>query len=238
MIKAVLFDLDGTLLPMDTDVFLQEYLKLLSQATASFIEPEIFVSELMAATYKMIANREPDMTNEAVFIREFFSATGLDPAIMMPVFEKFYKTDFCRLAEFFSPDPLVPALVEATMNKYKVVIATNPVFPEIAIRERLRWVGIDEFPFTLVTSYENMHYCKPQVEYYLEITEKIKIKPEECLMVGNDVDEDLVAGKIGMKTFLVDTYLINRSNRDYAADYQGSLKDFYTFINSEGKKFE
>ncbi|NLL18909.1 MAG: HAD family hydrolase [Clostridia bacterium] len=235
MIKAVLFDLDGTLLPMDTDLFLQEYLKLLSQTTAPYIEPEHFVSELMAATFKMIANREPDKTNEAVFIHEFFSATGLDPAIMMPVFEKFYQTDFCRLAEFFNPDPLVPTIIESTMGKYKVVIATNPVFPEIAIKERLRWLGIDSFAFALITAYENMHFCKPHVEYYLEIAEKIEVKPEECLMVGNDVDEDLVAGKIGMQTFLVDTYLINRTNRDYVTNYQGSLKDFYTFITAEEK---
>lgn len=230
MFKAVLFDLDGTLLPMDTDLFLEQYLKLLSQATAPYIKPELFVPKLLEATYKMVANKDPGKTNEQVFIEEFFAATDLEPEIMMPVFKKFYQRDFCRLAEVCTPEPIVPLLVREALAKYITVIATNPVFPHIAIKERLRWVGIADLPFALITSYENMHYCKPHLEYYLEILEAINVKPEECLMVGNDVGEDLVAREIGMKTFLIDSHLINRCNRDYETDYQGSLRDCLDLI--------
>lgn len=230
MFKAVLFDLDGTLLPVDTDTFLQVYLRLLSQATAPYIKPEVFVPKLLEATYKMVADKDPGKTNEQVFLEEFFAGIDLEPEVLMPVFERFYQTDYCSLADFCTPEPLVPLLVKEALARCKTVIATNPVFPYIAVEERLRWVGIAGLPYALITSYENMHYCKPHLEYYLEILEAIKVEPQECLMVGNDVDEDLVVREIGMKTFLIDSHLINRTNRHYETDYQGSLRDCFDFI--------
>ena len=33
--------------------------------------------------------------------------------------------------------------------------------------------------------------------------QKLNVSPEECLMVGNDVSEDMIAETIGMKVFLI-----------------------------------
>lgn len=225
MFKAILFDLDGTLLPVDTDLFLQEYLKLLSKYTAPYMEPEPFVAKLMEATFHMIADTNPHKTNEQVFMEKFFTLTGLKPDVMMPVFDSFYATEFCRLEKVCAVNPMAPKLVEQALKKAKVVIATNPVFPLVAVKERLRWIGIAGVPFDLITSYEIMHYCKPHLEYYWEIIDRIGVEPQECLMVGNDVDEDLVARQIGMKTFLVEQYLINRTGRDFETDFRGTLED-------------
>lgn len=225
MFKAVLFDLDGTLLPIDTDQFLQEYLQLLSRFTAPYMEPEAFVAHLMAATFEMINDKDPEKTNEQVFMEKFFALTGLVPEVMMPVFDRFYATEFCRLKKICPANPVVPELIEAARKLGKVVIATNPVFPLPAIQERLRWIGIADVPFDLITSYEIMHFCKPHLEYYQEIVELIGVNPADCLMVGNDVDEDLIARELGMKTFLVENYLINRTGRDFTTDYRGTLED-------------
>jgi len=110
------------------------------------------------------------------------------------------------------------------------VLATNPLFPLIAIKERMRWAGVSEFDFALITSYEEMHACKPNLEYYREICAKIKVPARNCLMVGNDVEEDLIAQKIGMQTFLVEDYLLNRHDLPINADYRGSLKELYQFV--------
>lgn len=225
LFKAILFDLDGTLLPVDTDLFLQEYLQLLSKYTASYMEPEPFVTKLMEATFHMITDTNPLKTNEQVFMEKFFALTGLDPDVMMPVFDSFYAKEFCQLEKICGDNPIAPKLVEQAMKLGKVVIATNPVFPLMAIKERLRWIGIADAAFDLITSYETMHFCKPHLEYYWEIIDRIGVEPQDCLMVGNDVDEDLIVRKIGMKTFLVEPYLINRTGRDFETDFRGTLED-------------
>ncbi|HHW06514.1 MAG TPA: HAD family hydrolase [Clostridia bacterium] len=230
MFKAILFDLDGTLLPVDTDEFLQEYLKLLSMFTAPYMEPDTFVRHLLEATFCMIGDKDPGKTNEQVFMEKFFALTGLLPEVMKPVFDRFYVTEFCRLREICPANPLVPKIVEAAKRQGKVVIATNPVFPLQAIRERLRWIGIADVAFDLITSYEIMHFCKPHIEYYREIVELIGVDPADCLMVGNDVDEDLIARELGMKSFLVEDYLINRTGRDFITDYRGTLADCLAFL--------
>ena len=68
--------------------------------------------------------------------------------------------------------------------------------------------------FDDITTYENSRHCKPNPAYYLEVTARMQVRPENCLMVGNDVTEDMVAERLGMRTFLVTDCLINRENRD------------------------
>ncbi|MFW5991589.1 MAG: HAD family hydrolase [Halanaerobiaceae bacterium] len=77
-----------------------------------------------------------------------------------------------------------------------------------------------------------MHYCKPHPGYYREILHKLSLTPEECIMVGNDVQEDMVAGDLGFKTYLVTDYLINRNQNSTNCDWQGSLEELYNvFLN-------
>jgi FMN phosphatase YigB (HAD superfamily) len=113
---------------------------------------------------------------------------------------------------------------------YSVVIATNPLFPLKAIHHRIRWAGFEPSEFDYVSHYEKNHYCKPQIKFYEEILADIYKNPEECMMVGNDVQEDLVAGKLGLKTFLIKDHLLHRTEEEIAADYQGSYVDFYEFV--------
>jgi FMN phosphatase YigB (HAD superfamily) len=114
-----------------------------------------------------------------------------------------------------------------------MVLATNPLFPRIAIEERIRWAGIDPDAFSLITAFEDMHYCKPQIEYYREILEIINKRPEQCLMVGNDAEEDMIARILGMKTFLLDAHLIKRAKALPPVDYMGGYSDLYNFVQNE-----
>lgn len=228
-IKAVLFDLDGTLLQVDMyRDFLPAYLKRISGVVADRIPPERFVKKLMAATDAMVRNDDAGRTNREVFIDHFFSDIDEQPDEMMPVFDRFYEEQFDSLRPLTRCEPEARGVVQAAIKGgYDVVVATNPVFPRIAIERRLVWAGVDDLPFTLVTTYENMHYCKPNPNYFREIVDHVGCKPGEALMVGNDVEEDLVAAEVGLKTFLVaNEFTVQRNEtRKFASTYEGTMAE-------------
>jgi len=224
--KALLFDLDGTLLGMDWRVFISEYLKSLSAQFVDLMEPEVFSTRLMAATQVMVDSQDPSKTNEETFIDAFFAGLEVTPEELMPRFDAFYLNQFPKLARYTEAIPEARDVILAALDLgLMVVVATNPVFPKEAIFERMRWAKIEDLPFRLVTSYEFMHYCKPHQTYYREILDILGLAPNDCLMVGNDVEEDLPAGLLGMKTFLADRYLISRGELCYEPDGRGSLLD-------------
>lgn len=226
MLKTLLFDLDGTLLDLDMDTFLPQYFSALSNKVAHVVCSITFKKELLDATYQMIASVDPAKTNEEVFMEEFFKRMEVSPSVLLPLFDEFYKTDFPKLARFSRLRPearnLITWGVEAGLD---IVIATNPVFPATAIWERLRWAGVDDFEYKLVTTYEIMHFCKPNVMYYEEILKMIDRSPEECMVIGNDPVEDLAASCLGIKTFLVNDPTMSGKDSEYTPDYRGELED-------------
>lgn len=233
--KVILFDLDGTLLPLDTDEFIENYMKMLSWEMKALIPPDLFVKKLWDSTYAMINNTDPGKTNKEVFWENFFEGIECEREPVLSKIEDFYKNKFPELKKVMKQNPVSYSILkEAESLGFELVIATNPIFPEIAIRERLRWINAENFSFKLITTYENMHFTKPRLEYYEEILNIIGTNPEECLMVGNDVEEDLVASKLGIKTFLVTDYIINRKGIEPKPDYAGSLKDLLHFIKNTG----
>jgi FMN phosphatase YigB (HAD superfamily) len=216
---------------MNKQTFLKGYLEAVASRVAAHIPPREFIGHLLAATRAMIENTDPALTNREVFNREFFPRSGLIESAAGPVFERFYREDFPALAVLTRPTPTARHVLN-TARKYgaQLVIATNPVFPEIAIRERLRWAGVAGVPFRLVTTYEIMHFCKPNPLYYEEIAACLNTVPENCLMVGNDVEEDMVAGEVGMATYLVEDHLIRRGLYPCRPDYRGRLQDLVAFF--------
>ncbi|MCG0274813.1 MAG: HAD family hydrolase [Thermosediminibacteraceae bacterium] len=233
--KTLLFDLDGTLLPLDTDEFIENYIKMLSHEMKDLMPQDLFVKKLLDSTYAMINNTDPAKTNSEVFWEHFFQDLECDKSAVLSKIDEFYTKKFPSLKKVMRENPMsYHILKEAESLGFELVIATNPIFPEIAIRERLRWINAENFHYKLITTYENMHFAKPKVEYYEEILSITGAKPEECLMIGNDVDEDLIASKLGIKTFLVTDYLINRNNKEPKPDYAGSLNDLLNFIKSLG----
>lgn len=206
MIEAVLFDLDGTLLEIEIDRLLPPYIQLLAAELADYIPPDTFGDELMTAVAEMIGNTDHHHTNERVFWMAMERHTGVTADIVGELIERFYKEKFPTLKHVARRVDIANDVVqEIAQNVKTVVLATNPIFPEVAIRERLTWAGVNSDHFSLITSYEKMHACKPNSEYYREICALVGIRPENCLMVGNDYDMDIVpAAAIGMHTYLVD----------------------------------
>lgn len=229
--KAVLFDLDGTLLPMDQEVFVQLYLLELEQNGPKLgYGAEKLVQTVMAGFELMVAN-DGSMTNEERFWELFLAAYGGERAKHTEIFAKFYENEFSRVARGTSPTPLANEAVQVLKEKgYDLVLATNPVFPRVATLERMRWAGLNPQDFMYITTYENSTYAKPNPNYYREIMRIIDAKSEECLMVGNDVQEDMSAAELGAQVFLVTDDLINSAGEDVSSFPKGSRQQMLEFF--------
>jgi len=233
MFKAILFDLDGTLLKIDMDEFLQHYFKTMAEMAllSGYEKHRELVQQVFESTGVMIANRDPMLTNENVFKNHFFSFWPYARADFEPFFERFYQEGFPRLRHLCQPIAGVPELIQDLLHKkFKIAIATNAVFPLTALQQRLTWAGLEPAAFDLITSYEIMHFCKPHLEYYQEICDKLQVQPEDCLMVGNDMGEDMVAQKLGIKTYLIEDHLIDSGETGLKPDWRGMMQDFLTFV--------
>jgi len=235
MINAILFDLDGTLLDIDMDIFLKHYFEAMMRSAQKlgYEYPKSLVEQVYRSTDVMIANRSIGISNEESFMTDFLAACSYPEQAARQFFEDFYREVFPELQSYCRPFPGVPELIDKIVKRgYKLVIATNPVFPATAVEQRMNWAGIGHYPFDLITSYENMHFTKPHPEYFLEISELIGVAPTDCLMVGNDVDEDLPASMVGMRTYLVENLLIDKGRSGLTPDWRGSLRDLFKFIEN------
>ena len=224
MIKAVLFDLDGTLLPMDQDKFTDYYVPFLVKKLAPYgYEPEKFVKTIWEGTYKMLGN-DGSCTNREAFWRHFTSVFGPESREHEKAFLDYYANEFNDAAIMCRPTPLANELVKMVKASGRMaVLATNPIFPRAATVNRIRWAGMDINDFDMYTTYEDVGYCKPNPDYFRFLLDKLNLRPEECIMVGNDAEEDTAAEHLGMKVFLVETDLINRKGRDISAYPHGTL---------------
>ena len=231
-IKAVLFDLDGTLLPLDQDIFMQTYFHDLSAKLISCGYDRVnFSKALKAGIFAMISNNG-EKTNETVFweaFTAFFSEEYVERNMIH--FEEFYDNDFDKIKRACGYDPEAARVVRDLREKgIPTVLATAPAFPSIATEKRMSWAGLTPSDFEFYTTYENSHYCKPNPKYYLEVAERLGVKPEECLMVGNDTVDDMVAATLGMKVFLLTNNLVNRENKDISAYPNGGYAELRKFL--------
>ncbi len=233
-LQAVLFDLDGTLLDNDMDVFLPRYFRAVGAAVSHILPPKEFLAHLLAATQVMLAN-DGRGTNEEVFAEVFYPLVGRSRAELAPLFERFYTQDFPALQATTRCRPAARLAVQAAFDLgYRVAIATNPLFPATAMRQRLAWAGVEDFPYALVTTYENSRACKPNPLYSSQIAETLGCPSAACLMVGNGPD-DLAAALAGCRTYLVEDGT-PVSGRETAPEptYRGALSDLPRLLTAEG----
>lgn len=230
-ITTILFDLDGTLLPMDQDVFIKRYFKGIAARLAPHgYAPEKLVETIWTGTAAMIKN-DGKKSNEEVFWQTAAALCGEKIRADEPHFDAFYRENFDAVQESCGFDPKAAETVAWLKNAgYKLALATNPVFPAIATQKRVKWAGLDKADFRLITTYENSRYCKPNPAYYQDIVDELGVKAEECLMIGNDVREDMIAETLGMKVFLLTDCLINRDNKDISVYPHGNFDDLKEFV--------
>lgn len=231
MINTILFDLDGTLLPMDMELFMKHYFYQMGLHFKDKIEGSRLASYIMESTDVMIRDQSK-RSNEDVFMTHF--ATLVDDIDQYKSqFLEFYQTTFDLVQVSTSRSEQMRQSVDLLKEKgYTIAIATNPLFPMVANQKRIQWAGFDPQEFSYISCFEENHSCKPHLSYYEEVLANVNKKPEECLMVGNDIGDDLSIRKLGVQTYLVTDHMLNRSNQPYTTDYEGTYNDFYQFVQS------
>lgn len=224
MLDTILFDLDGTLLPMDQNDFIKAYVtQLCRRYVPCGYEKDAIIKALWAGTEAMVKN-DGTCTNEDRFWQCFTTLLG-DTAAIRDTIPAFYVEEFDAVKEITTPSPLARQIVDTLREKgYDLVLATNPLFPPVGVHTRLSWIGLTSDDFSLVTTYDNSTFCKPFPGYYQEILKKIGKAPDQCRMVGNNPLDDMSAAKLGLDVYLVTDYLENEKNLPTDSFAQGSLE--------------
>ena len=232
-IKAILFDLDGTLLPMDLRTFQQTSSALFAEKMKEYgYEPEALNKASWKAISAMSQN-DGSKLNGDVYYEKMVEIYGDDMKRDFHLFEEFYRDECNEVKKVCGYNPQAWVTVKYLKEKgYRLILATNAWFPTCAIENRLRWAGIEPDAFEFYTVMDNSSFCKPNLNYYREILEKVKLQPEECLMVGNDVNEDMCASQIGMNVFLMTDCLINKYEKDIEAYPKGGFDDLIDYIEN------
>ena len=231
MIKAVLFDLDGTLLPMDEEYFKKIYFGEVYKKIAylGYTLDEL-LKVIWYGTKAMIQN-DGSQTNEELFWKKFIEVHPDRLEENKENFVEFYNDIFPTLGHTCGYQPLAKDFIKALKDKgYEVIIASNPIFPLVATKARIRWSGCNPDDFKYITAYENSRFSKPNLKYYEEVLEKTGYKPEEVIMVGNDVREDMIVNKLGIDSYLITDCLLNLDNEDINKYKHGSFEEIMNLV--------
>lgn len=234
VVRALLLDLDDTLLLNDMETFAPGYFRALLDKMRTVCPPVRFMEALQVGTEAMMRNDGRNGSNADVFAREFLPRVDRRAEEIMPYLERFYREDFDALRRLTGVDPDARRLVSlARARGYQLAVATQPIFPRDAILARLRWAEVpdEEFRYDLITSYEMMNACKPHRAYFRAVLEHLERRPKECVMVGDSVEADLGAGRLGIKTFWVDRGR-GDAPRSVRADARGNLADLIRLIET------
>ncbi len=250
-ISTLLFDLDNTLIMFDEQAFIPVYGKHIhAYFTEEIPSYEQFMKLFLHSTHMMLQKEPLGLTNLEKFAANFGPKVNLSNEEIIIRFNQFYENEFDSLRDIITPAPQAQELIRLASKHFHVVAATNPLFPSVATEKRLVWGGIStsEIPWLEVTSADNYYNAKPYLEYYKEVLKNIDKTPSECLMIGNDKVNDMVAGQLGIKTFLIEsgndesakiikTDLDDKENH-FPIDDSGTLEELFVklqnFINAKG----
>jgi FMN phosphatase YigB (HAD superfamily) len=229
VIRALLLDLDDTLLHSNFEQFLPAYMSQLAGTLDDFGPADHVIAQLMSSTQSMISNLDPTRTLKQAFDGRFYPALETTEQELRPRIDRFYRETYPTLRQLTEPTADASSFIEKVKDAgVEMVVATNPLFPATAIRQRLAWAGLpaDEALFTFITSYERFHFTKPQPEYYAEILGLLGDQATATAIIGDDVGNDLEpAALLGIHAYHV--------NQQPDARFDGgSLPDAWSWIET------
>lgn len=235
MTLTLLVDLDNTLLGNDMDTFLPAYLQGLARSLAPFADPGKMVQALMDATRKMIENDRPDRTLKEVFDAHFYPSLDLAYEVPQEALAHFYTQEFSHLRSLTQLRPAAVSLIQTALKRgYHIAVATNPLFPAIAIHQRIAWAGLspDEIPFDHITTYENAHFAKPNPAYYAEILAYLGWPEEPVLMVGDDLERDITPSiRLGIHSYWIHENGNSRGENPSSPTASGPIETLIPWLN-------
>jgi FMN phosphatase YigB (HAD superfamily) len=227
----LLFDLDDTLLDTNMDVFIPAYFQALSSHFADHVPSTAMLSALMTSTNLIYKSQNPMRTLRDVFDGNFYQQLGVSRDEMAGLVESFYDEVFPTLSVHTRQKAdAVPLIEWALSSGYRVAIATDPLFPCKATLHRVRWAGLEPECFELISTVENFHFSKTYPAYYAEVLGRMGWRDGPILMVGNDVNRDMIpAQRLGLKTYLIDGESASGSGLEAG---RGKLADLRPWLES------
>lgn len=221
MIKAVFFDLDGTLLPLDEDGFLKIYFELLCKRMLAYnYNPEELTDFIWKGTKAMYLN-DGSKTNEEVFWDCFEEHYGKAKLKDKEIIDSFYTNEFKTTKNACKENPFAREIIDYCKSKGLFVgLTTNPIFPKVGTLTRMSFVGLKEEDFEFVTSYENSSYTKPNPKYFLYLLDKYNLKPDEVILFGNNTYEDGECSLlVGIKCYMVGDFVIHHPKATHGFEH-------------------
>lgn len=232
MTLTLLLDLDDTLLNTNLQAFIPAYFHSLSKELTPHAAPDIMLRALLKGTHSMNESDDFSRTLQDVFEAEFYPQLNVSRGEIEPAIERFYDNVFPNLGGLTTQVLDAKTFVDWAIAKgYRVAIATDPLFPRMATYHRLRWAGFDPTQFELVSSFENFHFTKTHPAYYAEVLGRMGWPEGPILMVGNDLERDIVPSKkLGLAAFHVDVESAPGLEKD--AQPRGTLSDLIRWLDS------
>lgn len=232
-VRAVLFDLDGTLLGVDMQTFIPAYLDGLAKRMIDLADSRQIADAMRQAVIGLLTEVDGRDTLEQRMLASLCQQLAIPPERYHAALEDFCLNSLSGLRSLVQGHPLSPSLLDACLERgWQVVLATNPIFPRATIDARLIWAGIDPSIFHHVTDYQSCRFCKPHTEYFTEILARLDMTAERCLMVGNDTQHDMAAGLVGIKTCLLTLWRIDRRGSRFPADWEGTHEELLCLLQS------
>ena len=229
--KNILFDLDGTLLPMDVEEFTQRYFGYIVQTMNKNNRDGKMILKAIGKGVEALVLNDGSCKNDERFWEVFCKETNISREEIEPEFQVFYENVFDKINVGIQSPNMIQAVSILKEKGYRLYLTTNPLFPRIATEKRIQWAGLNVEDFELITTYENCSFSKPNINYYKEVLETQHLDINECMMVGNDVKEDGIIETLGIPVYLVTDYLLNKYNLEVNTKWVGSSEDFLTFVN-------
>lgn len=190
-LKVIIFDLDGTL----------------------YKSPEIYQKFAEAAYYTYAKLRKTTIEQAKSILEKRREEMRKQKGYPVPYtlallsfdipIEEWHKKNikFFDAGSYLKPDIQLKQVLKELKKVYQLVVLTNN--NRIQTERILRTLGIKEL-FSHIFTYETFKLIKPNLEIFRQVIEKLNLKPDECMMVGDRYEVDLVPAKeIGMQIFEV-----------------------------------
>lgn len=178
-LQAIIFDIDSTLYTNAAYAFEQVDCQVREFARVRGITAE--EARKMVADYRKKFAREHN--GSKVSLGNTLLAFGA------PISQSVeWRRELLEPADFLSKDEKLIQTLNQLQKKYKLICVTNnPVLPA---RKTLDAIGISEF-FPEIVGLDTCLKSKPAVEPFMTAVERLGVKPEQCLSIGDRYDMDV-----------------------------------------------
>lgn len=222
MIKAVIFDLDNTL----------------------YQEKKYFYPIYEEIAYLVDQQKPEKILKDMLQYRAIDDSTVFNNIIEKYQLPIMYLSKFIEIYQHSNINLKINTEAKKTLDKlekYKLGIITNGGYQ--TQKNKIKLLGLsDEFDEIIITGayFEKKHW-KPHANPFLMMLEKLQLRPEECIYIGDSYKNDVLGSlKVGMKSGYLniekeDKYLKQKENM-YGNYYEfGSLKSVLKVLEVEEK---